>query len=77
LIGYRARRYAGVVDVDLVGKHETRRYWDEIFDEDNGRLILDPHEFYILASKELVVVPDQYAAEMAPFDPMMGEYRVH
>ena len=77
LIGYKAKRYAGVVDVDLVGGYEARKFWDEIYDNDNGRLILDPHEFYILASKELVVVPKQYAAEMAPFDPMMGEYRVH
>jgi dCTP deaminase len=77
LIGYKAKRYAGVVDVDLVGKYETRKFWEKIYDDDNGRLILDPHEFYILASKELVVVPPQYAAEMAPFDPMMGEYRVH
>ena len=77
LIGYKAKRYAGVVDVDASGKYETRKFWEKIYDEDNGRLILDPHEFYILASKELVVVPPSYAAEMAPFDPMMGEYRVH
>lgn len=77
LIGYKAKRYAGVIDVDLAGKYETRKFWEKIYDDDNGRLILDPHEFYILASKELVVVPPHYAAEMAPFDPMMGEYRVH
>jgi dCTP deaminase len=77
LIGYKARRYAGVVDVDRVGAYEVRKFWEEIYDEEQGRLILDPHEFYILASKEAVVVPSQYAAEMAPFDPMMGEFRVH
>jgi dCTP deaminase len=77
LIGYKAKRYAGVIDVDRPGAYDTRKYWEEIYDDDNGRLILDPHEFYILASKEMVVVPEMYAAEMAPFDPMMGEYRVH
>jgi dCTP deaminase len=77
LIGYKAKRYAGVIDVDHAGKHEMRKFWEEIYDDDNGRLILDPNEFYILASKEMVVVPRMYAAEMAPFDPMMGEYRVH
>ena len=41
------------------------------------RLVLDPHEFYILASKESVSVPPAYVAEMAPFDPLIGEYRVH
>jgi dCTP deaminase len=39
--------------------------------------VLDPHEFYILASKESVSVPPAYVAEMAPFDPLIGEYRVH
>jgi dCTP deaminase len=77
LIGYKAKRYAGVVDVDHVGGYEIRKFWEEIYDDENGRLILDPHEFYILASKEAVVVPSHYAAEMAPFDPMMGEFRVH
>jgi dCTP deaminase len=77
LIGYKAKRYAGVIDVDNVGGYEIGKFWDEIYDEEDGRLILDPHEFYILASKEAVVVPSEYAAEMAPFDPMMGEFRVH
>ena len=40
-------------------------------------LILDPDEFYILASKEAVHVPPAYAAEMTPFDPLVGEFRVH
>jgi len=40
-------------------------------------LILDPNEFYILASKEAVRVPPDYAAEMIPFDPLVGEFRVH
>jgi dCTP deaminase len=77
LIGYKAKRYAGVVDVDKIGGYEVRKFWEKIIDDENGRLILDPHEFYILASKEAVVVPSHYAAEMAPFDPMMGEFRVH
>jgi dCTP deaminase len=77
LIGYKAKRYAGVVDVDHVGGYEVRKFWEEIYDDENGRLILDPHEFYILASKESVSVPPAYVAEMAPFDPLIGEYRVH
>jgi dCTP deaminase len=77
LIGYKAKRFAGVVNVSAVGAHPVRKFWEEIYDDDNGRLVLDPHEFYILASKESVIVPPQYAAEMAPIDPMIGEYRVH
>ena len=40
-------------------------------------LILDPDEFYILASKEAIHVPPTHAAEMTPFNPLVGEFRVH
>ena len=43
----------------------------------SGSLILDPGQFYILASKEAVQVPPDHAAEMVPFDPLVGEFRVH
>lgn len=77
LIGYRARRYAGVIDVDNVGGYDVGQYWEAVHLGGDKRLVLDPNEFYILASKESVSVPPEYVAEMAPFDPMIGEYRVH
>jgi dCTP deaminase len=77
LVGYRARRYAGVVDVDEIGAFEAGTFWEEVRLGKDRRLVLDPHEFYILASKESVSVPPAYVAEMAPFDPLIGEYRVH
>ena len=39
--------------------------------------MLDPAQFYILVSAEAVHVPALYAAEMVPFDPLVGEFRVH
>ena len=77
LVGYRARRYAGVIDVDEIGAYDVGQYWEEVRLGNDHRLVLDPHEFYILASKESVSVPPAYVAEMAPFDPLIGEYRVH
>ncbi|MHA1518374.1 MAG: dCTP deaminase domain-containing protein, partial [Alphaproteobacteria bacterium] len=77
LVGYRARRYAGVVDVDNVSGYEVDPFWEAVHLGGDKRLVLDPHEFYILASKESISVPPEYVAEMAPFDPMIGEYRVH
>ncbi|MGI9386106.1 MAG: 2'-deoxycytidine 5'-triphosphate deaminase, partial [Methyloligellaceae bacterium] len=77
LIGYKAKKYSGVIDVDEVGAQDKRKFWEPIFDQNENALILDPDSFYILASKELIRIPPDYAAEMAPFDPMMGEYRVH
>jgi dCTP deaminase len=77
LIGYRARRHTGVVDVDKPGSCSIDEYWDPIQANARQRLILDPDQFYILASKEAVHVPPTYAAEMVPFNPLVGEFRVH
>ena len=52
-----------------------RDYWEPIFRPQS--LILDPDQFYILASREAVRVPPDHAAEMVPFNPLMGEFRVH
>ena len=77
LIGYRAQRYSGVVDVDEVGKYDWRDFWEPMQVRADKKLILDPHQFYILASRERVHIPPDLAAEMVPIDPMMGEFRVH
>lgn len=77
LVGYRAKRHTGIIDVDLVGELDPRDYWEAIHVRDRKELILDPGEFYLLASKEAVRVPPDHAAEMTPFDPLVGEFRVH
>jgi dCTP deaminase len=77
LVGFRARRHTGVVDIDKPGAHPVEDYWDPIYVKDKHRLILDPDQFYILASKEAVHVPPTHAAEMVPFNPLVGEFRVH
>jgi dCTP deaminase len=77
LIGYRAQRYSGVIDVDEVGRYDWRDFWEPMRRRADRRLILDPHQFYILASRERVQIPRDLAAEMIPIDPMMGEFRVH
>lgn len=79
LIGYRAKRHTGLVDVDKPGSCRIADFWEPLYaDPTRTRtLILDPGQFYILASKEAVHVPPDYAAEMVPFDPLVGEFRVH
>ncbi len=77
LVGYRAKRHTGIIDVDVVGRLDPRDFWEEIHLRDRKELILDPGEFYLLASKEAVRVPPGHAAEMTPFDPLVGEFRVH
>lgn len=77
LVGYRAKRHTGVVDVDAPGSCAILDYWEPIDARGQKRLILDPDQFYILASKEAVHVPPTHAAEMMPFNPLVGEFRVH
>ena len=76
-VGYRAKRHTGLIDVDRRGGYDVAEYWEPIVARKDRSLILDPNEFYILASKEAVQVPPDYAAEMVPFDPLVGEFRVH
>ena len=76
-IGYRAKRHTGLVDVDAPGACAVHDYWEPIVIHGAKRLILDPDQFYILASKEAVHVPPTHAAEMVPFNPLVGEFRVH
>ena len=76
LVGYRAKPHTGVIDLDGIGAHDPTEFWEEIR-TDRGRIILDPGAFYILVSREAVTIPPGYAAEMAPFMAMVGEFRVH
>ncbi len=76
LVGYRAKPHTGVVDLDRIGHYPAREFWEEVHAED-GRIILDPGAFYILVSREAVTIPPDYAAEMAPYLAMVGEFRVH
>ena len=76
LAGFRARRHAGVVDLDREDGHDPRDFWEPL-EPRRGELLLDPGEFYILASKDPVEIPALQAAEMIPIDPSVGEFRVH
>lgn len=77
LIGYKARSHAGLIDVDKVRHYEVLDYWEPVYAPGRGGLVLDPADFYILASREAVKVPPTYAAEMIAYDTLVGEFRVH
>jgi len=74
--GYRAKRHAGVIDLDRIGAYDPADFWEPLYAR-NGRLVLDPGEFYIFASHEDVAIPAREAAEMAPIRPELGEFRAH
>jgi dCTP deaminase len=77
LIGYKARSHAGLIDIDKVRHYDVLDYWEPVHAPRRGGLVLDPADFYILASREAVKVPPTHAAEMLAFDTLMGDFRVH
>lgn len=76
IVGWRARRHSGLVDLSKIAGHQAQDFWQPI-QAPEGWIILDPDEFYILASNESVQIPVDQAAEMAPIAPEIGEFRAH
>ncbi|MFQ5563258.1 MAG: 2'-deoxycytidine 5'-triphosphate deaminase [Parvularculaceae bacterium] len=77
IVGYRARRYSALIDVDAPGVLDPTDYFEPVAAPASGFIILDPDEFYILASREALAAPPDFAAEMTPINPGLGEFRVH
>jgi dCTP deaminase len=76
-IGYVARRDTGNVDLADENGHDAEAFFEELPEPKGGRLIVEPEEFYIFASKERIRVPDHLAAEMVAYDVGIGELRTN
>ena len=77
VIAYKARRNAPIIELDRINHYSPEEFWEARQQSDSKSLILDAGDFYILASRERVRVPPDFAAEMVPFDPSDGEFRIH
>ena len=77
IVGWRARRHCGLIDLDLVNHYEPAEFWEPVRPGRRGGVILDPGAFYILVSREAVSIPPETAAEMVPYMAIAGEFRVH
>jgi dCTP deaminase len=77
IVGYKARRDTPPIDLANVNHYEVSAFWEPIYRTDSRSIVLEPGEFYILTSKEKVTVAPHLAAEMLPFDPAVGEFRIH
>jgi dCTP deaminase len=77
IIGYRAKKNSHVIDLGKVGHYSASDFWEPLHRNRNGSLLLEPEEFYILASKERIRVPAGYAAEMVAYEAACGELRTH
>ena len=65
IVGYRARRHAGLVDPadPLQAGYDPADFWEPMSVR-HGGLLLDPGEFYILSSREKIEIPVLQAAEV-------------
>jgi dCTP deaminase len=77
LIGYRAKKHTDRIDVDRIGFYDPMDFWEPIIYRRRPSIILDPDDFYILATREYVRIPADLAAEMVAYDTTVGEFRVH
>lgn len=77
IVGYKARRDTPPIDLDVVGAYEPDEFWEAIRSPANQELVLQPDDFYIIASSEKIRVPPHFAAELVSYDPSVGEFRLH
>jgi dCTP deaminase len=76
-VGYRAKKNSLPVDLSRIRAYRWSDYWDPVYPEPGGRIVLEPEIFYLLLSAEGVSIPPQIAAEMMAYDPTAGELRTH
>lgn len=77
IIGYRARRHAPLIDLQKIGHYDWQDFWEPIYKPASGGVVLNPEDFYIMASRERLVVPPEYSSEMMAYETTAGELRVH
>lgn len=77
IVGYRAKKNSHVIDLSKVGHYSAFDYWEPLYRNATATMLLEPEEFYILASKERIQVPPGYSAEMVAYEAACGELRTH
>lgn len=77
LIGWKARdSVRNILDTKQFD-HNPADFFEPVAKPEDGELVLRPGAFYILATKEKIITPPNYATEMAAYDPSKGEFRSH
>ena len=76
ITAYKAKKITSAIDLNKINFYKSDKYWDKIIPEDNY-FIVERDEFYILRSKETIIVKNNQAAELEPFKDSFGNFRVH
>lgn len=76
-VGWQARRTAWNVLDTAKFDHDPHDFFEPVRRPATGEIILHPQAFFILATKERVITPPDFATEMAAYDSSKGEFRSH
>ncbi|MDC3083231.1 2'-deoxycytidine 5'-triphosphate deaminase [Pelagibacteraceae bacterium] len=76
IIAYVAKKHTPVLNFYKIKCHKINDFWN-IINNSNKKLLIEKNKFYILKSKEKVVIPSNLAGEMVPYDTGIGDFRAH
>ena len=76
IMAYVAKKTAPVLNFSNIKSHKIDDFWETITYK-NKNLIIEKNKFYILKSKEKVIIPENLAGEMLPYDTGIGDFRAH
>lgn len=77
VIGWRAKTAVRSVLDTARYDHDPDDFFEPIARPKSDELVLHPEAFFILSTKEKIITPPAYAAEMAAYDSSKGEFRSH
>lgn len=77
IVGYVAKPTHLPLDLSKIAAHRGEDFFEPVRRPTGGYLFLEQNRFYILATRERIVVPGDLACEMVPFEATAGEFRAH
>lgn len=77
IIGWRAKNAISTFLDTARFDHDPEDFFEPVLRPKNDELVLHPDTFFILATKERVIVPPEMSCEMAGYDASKGEFRSH
>ena len=76
IIAYVAKKQTPVLNFSKINCHKINDFWN-IIKKNNKKLVIEKNKFYILRSKEKVLIPSNLAGEMIAYDTGIGDFRAH
>ena len=76
ITAYKAKKITSAIDLNKINFYKSEKYWEKIIPKENY-FIIERDEFYILRSKESIIIKNDQAAELEPFKDSFGNFRVH